>query len=118
MARRLRPNEIPEMISDYKGRRPKHTAAEWIEEAIYASGQHCEDHDIEVCTFLYCALNALKEKNQKSKCEMGDLKRALRGLPATQAQNVISALSAVGPAVIARPRPAKKLVPAPLRTAR
>jgi len=64
---KLRANEIPERIADYKQRRPKHTAADWIDEALYVSGQHCEDHDIEVCTFLYCALDALKATAPKQK---------------------------------------------------
>jgi hypothetical protein len=63
---RLRPNEIPERIADYKQRRPTHTAEDWIEEALYASGQHCEDHDLEVSTFLYCALDVLKSKPQSN----------------------------------------------------
>jgi hypothetical protein len=62
----LRPNEDPETIADYKQRRPEHTAADWIKEALYVSGQHCEDHDLEVSTFLYCALDALKDKKRKS----------------------------------------------------
>lgn len=65
--RRLRPNEIPDRITDYKQRRPQHTAKDWIEEALYASGQHCEDHDLEVSTFLYCALDALRSTTSKSK---------------------------------------------------
>jgi hypothetical protein len=56
---RVRPNEEPETIAEYKAARPNHTAKEWIEEALYVSGQHCEDHDLEVSTFLYCALDAL-----------------------------------------------------------
>jgi hypothetical protein len=61
---RLRPNEIPERIADYKERRPAHTAEDWIKEAIYVSGQHCEDHDLEVSTFLYCALDVIKNSTE------------------------------------------------------
>jgi hypothetical protein len=60
MSKRLRTNEDRETIAEYKQTRPQHTAAEWIEEALYIATQHCEDHDIAVSNFLYCALDALK----------------------------------------------------------
>ena len=67
MSKRLRPNEDPETIAEYKQERPQHSAADWIKEALYISGQHCEDDDIAVCNFLYCALDALKKNVQTTK---------------------------------------------------
>ena len=55
---RLRPNEEPETMAEYRAARPQHTAADWIQEALTINNQHCSDDARAISNLLYCALAA------------------------------------------------------------
>ena len=64
---KLRPNEDPEMIAEYKASKPHHTVEQWITEALNINNQHCSDDALAISNLLYCALDAINSTPKKAK---------------------------------------------------